>query len=149
MKIQRATAKHIPDIVPLVEEYWRFEAIVDFNPQRIRMQIERVLLEPALGAVWIAEKNANLIGYLIMVYVFSLEHYGTTAEIDELFVLSSEREKGVGVQLLNIAESEAVQVGCTNVSLQLSKNNGKAREFYRRQGYTERSSYELLEKELV
>jgi GNAT superfamily N-acetyltransferase len=85
---------------------------------------------------------------LLAVYVFSLEHLDITAEIDELFVLSSQRGRGIGAQLLNVAESEFRRVGCTNVSLQLSRHNHSARAFYGRHEYDERSGYELVDKML-
>jgi hypothetical protein len=88
------------------------------------------------------------VGYLLAVYVFSLEHLGLTAEIDELFVLPSQRGRGVGAELLRCAEAEFLRAGCTNVSLQLSRGNDAARAFYHRHGYSERSAYELLDRML-
>lgn len=87
-------------------------------------------------------------GYPLLVYVFSLEHFGLTAEIDEFFVLPGHRGRGLGNGLLAAAESEAHRAGCSNISLQLSRDNCDVREFYHRQGYCERSSFELLEKSL-
>lgn len=107
-----------------------------------------MLSEPGLGAGWLAVSEAVPVGYLLAVYVFSLEHLGLTAEIDEFYVVPSQRGRGVGAELLKTAEGEFVRMGCTNVSLQLSKNNGLARSFYHRHGYAERSGYELLDKML-
>ena len=87
-------------------------------------------------------------GYVLAVYVFSLEHLGLTAEIDELFVLPARRGQGVGAQQLRAAEAEFVRRGCTNAALQLSRTNQPAREFYLRQAYRARSGYELLDKSL-
>jgi ribosomal protein S18 acetylase RimI-like enzyme len=92
--------------------------------------------------------DGQLVGYLVAVYVFSLEHFGLTAEIDEFMVLDQHRSHGVGSALLKIAESTFAQAGCTNVSLELSRRNDGARAFYHRQGYSERSRYELLDKAL-
>jgi GNAT superfamily N-acetyltransferase len=78
----------------------------------------------------------------------SLEHLGLTAEIDEFFVLPSQRGHGVGAELLKADESEILRAGCTNASLQLSRTNDSARAFYHRHGYTERAAYELLDKRL-
>jgi ribosomal protein S18 acetylase RimI-like enzyme len=89
------------------------------------------------------------VGYLVAVYVFSLEHLGLTAEIDEFMVLDQHRGHGVGSALLGIAESTFTCAGCTKVSLQLSRRNDAARAFYHRQGYSERSGYELLDKALL
>ena len=63
-------------------------------------------------------------------------------------MLPAQRGNGVGSALLRRAESELVRVGCTNVSLQLLHGNDSARGFYHRQGYVERSGYEILDKEL-
>ena len=87
-------------------------------------------------------------GYLLAVYVFSLEHLGLTAEIDEFFVVPARRGQGTGAALLRAAEAEFRQAGCTNVALQLSRSNDSARAFYRRYDYAERSGYELLDKML-
>jgi GNAT superfamily N-acetyltransferase len=92
--------------------------------------------------------NGKPAGYLLAVYVFSLEHLGVTAEIDEFFVLPSCRGHGAGSQLLQAAEAEFARMKCTNVSLQLGRGNDTARTFYRRQGYSERAGFELLDKML-
>lgn len=147
-QIQRATTKDVPALLPLIAEYWSFEAIPGFEPHRVAAQLTRLLSEPGFGAGWFAASEAVPVGYLLAVYVFSLEHLGLTAEIDEFYVVPSQRGRGVGDELLKAAEAEFVQKGCTNVSLQLSRNNGLARNFYHRHGYTERSGYELLDKML-
>ena len=85
-----------------------------------------------------ASRNGPPVGYLLAVYVFSLEHLGLTAEIDEFFVLPSARGRGIGEELLRLAEAEFVRRGCTNVSLQLGRGNDRARTFYRALGYGER-----------
>lgn len=126
IRIQRATANNALALIPLVAEYWRFEAIADFEPERVTVQIKRLLSDPGLGAGWIAYVEDVPVGYLFAVYVFSLEHLGVTAEIDELFVLPSERGKGIDTELLKVAESEFLRSGCTNVSLQLSRSNDAA-----------------------
>ena len=97
---------------------------------------------------WVARVRGEAVGYLLAVYVFSLEHLGLTAEIDEFFVLPSARSRGIGEELLRLAEAEFVRRGCTNVALQLGRGNGRARVFYRAHGYGERAGYDLLDKML-
>ncbi|QKE62058.1 GNAT family N-acetyltransferase [Aquipseudomonas campi] len=146
--IQQATANDVPTLLPLVATYWRFEGIADFEQERAAAQLTRLFTNPELGAGWIAFVDGLAVGYLLAVHVFSLEHLGLTAEIDELFVHSSQRGKGIGGKLLQNAETECVRRGCTNIALQLSRNNDSAREFYHRLGYAPRSGYELLDKRL-
>ena len=146
--IRPAEIKDVPGLLWLVEEYWRFEDVSDFDPAQVTFQLERLLADPALGSGWIASDGREAVGYLLAVYVFSLEHLGLTAEIDEFFVLPSRRGHDIGSNLLKIAEEEFVRRRCTNVSLQLGRGNERARTFYRQHGYGERTGYELLDKML-
>lgn len=143
------TAQDIPALLPLVEQYWLFEDIAGFDAARIGRELGRAVADPRLASGWIAFVRGEAVGYLLAVYVFSLEHLGLTAEIDEFFVLPSARGKGVGDALLKLAEAEFVRRGCTNVALQLGKGNDGARTFYRAHGYADRAGFELLDKMLV
>ena len=146
--VRRTVAADIPALLPLIEQYWAFEDIAGFDPARVGRELGRLFADPQLGAGWIAEMNGKAAGYLLAVYVFSLEHLGVTAEIDEFFVLPSRRGHGAGSQLLQAAEAEFTRMNCTNVSLQLGRGNDAAREFYRRHGYSDRAGFELLDKML-
>ena len=148
-EIRQATIEDVPVLVQLVQDYWDFESIPGFESLRVAAQLHRLLAEPRLGCGWIAVTDSLVVGYLLAVYVFSLEHLGLTVEIDELFVVPDERGRGVGAALLKTAEATLISTGCTNVSLQLSRGNESARAFYRRHGYRERSGYELLDKMLL
>jgi GNAT superfamily N-acetyltransferase len=146
--VRPLAAADIPSLLPLVEQYWLYEDITHFDPARVAQQLKRLCDEPSLGSGWIAGARGGLVGYLLAMYVFSLEHLGLTAEIDEFFVLPSARGKGTGDALLKAAEAEFTARGCTNVALQLGRGNDHARVFYRAHGYRERSGYELLDKML-
>jgi GNAT superfamily N-acetyltransferase len=148
-QIRTAVASDVPRLLPLIEQYWRFEGIVGFEATLVAAQCTRLLSMAQLGCGWIAEVDGTAVGYLLAVYVFSLEHLGLTAEIDEFFVTPAARAQGVGTRLLHAAEALFVQKGCTNVSLQLARVNDPGREFYRRHAYRDRSGYELLDKSLA
>jgi GNAT superfamily N-acetyltransferase len=145
-QLRRATLADIPALLGLVEQYWGFEKLPGFDAARIATQLERLLTEERLGCGWLARVGGEPAGYLLAVYVFSLEHFGLTAEIDELFVLPRHRTHGVGSMLLDAAEKAFAQAGCANVSLQLSRANTAGRAFYRSRGYAERAAFELLDK---
>ncbi len=146
--IRPVTAQDIPALLPLIEQYWLFEDLAGFDPARVGRELGRAIADPKLASGWIAVVRGEAVGYLLAVYVFSLEHLGLTAEIDEFFLLPSARGKGVGVALLRLAEAEFVRRGCTNVFLQLGKGNDAARAFYRAHGYGEREGFDLLDKML-
>jgi ribosomal protein S18 acetylase RimI-like enzyme len=148
MVVRRANTGDIAALLALVAQYWQFESLPGFQPATVRAALESLLSSPAVGAVWLATEAQRPLGYLTLVYVFSLEHLGMTAEIDEFFVLPEHRASGVGSQLLREAEVESVRQACSNISLQISTSNQRANEFYRRHGYAERPGFQLLEKSL-
>jgi hypothetical protein len=50
-RIQRATASDVPALLPLVAEYWKFEAICGFEPQRVDLLWE-LGLEVEVKTCW-------------------------------------------------------------------------------------------------
>src|ERR1041384_8321430 len=94
--IHAATVEDIDSLLPMVAEYWRFENIEGFDPARMRALLTRVLEDPSLSRVSIAHVFRQPAAYLLAVFVFSLEHQGLTAEIDEFFVVPQHRGLGIG-----------------------------------------------------
>jgi len=140
MQIRPATRTDIPQLLTLIRRYWDFEGITGF---------EALLADSAAGAIWVAESQRTLCGYLIVVLVLSVEHCGLMGEIDEFFVLPEARSHGTGVRLLAAAEDALARRGCVRLQLQLGAANTRARAFYQRHGYGPRSGYELYDKPLV
>jgi GNAT superfamily N-acetyltransferase len=149
VEIHAAAPTEVEVLLPMVEQYWRFEAIEGFDAARIRSLLTRVLEDANLGRAWIATMYGEPAGYLLAVYVFSLEHQGLTAEIDEFFVVPAHRGLGLGNQMLEVAEAQFRIQGCTNVSLALGRSNEAARKFYRRHGFDGRPGFELVSKALT
>jgi GNAT superfamily N-acetyltransferase len=143
-----AVPEDIDALLPMVEEYWLFENIEGFDPARMRALLARVLEDASLGRAWIARVYGEPAGYLLAVYVFSLEYQGLTAEIDEFFVVPQHRGLGIGASMLAAAEAQFRLEECTNVSLQLGRSNEAARRFYRQHGFEDRDGYELVSKML-
>jgi GNAT superfamily N-acetyltransferase len=148
MIIRTAVASDVPPLLSLVRRYWEFEGIAGFDALRVELLLQRLVGSPGLGEIFVAVNGAQLCGYLALVHVFSLEHGGLMAEIDELFVLPAARAQGVGGRLLAAAEQALRQRGCVRLQLQLGVANAAARSFYERRGYGGRAGYQLLDKPL-
>jgi GNAT superfamily N-acetyltransferase len=148
VEIRAALPADVPALLALVRRYWEFEGIDGFDALRVELTLQRLLATPALGAAWVASAGGTFAGYLIAVYVLSIEHQGLMAEIDELFVLPQARAQGIGAQLLAAAERALAARGCVRLQLQLGVGNAAARAFYERRGYAARSGYALLDKPL-
>lgn len=148
MLIRLATNSDIPGVASLVERYWEFESIGGFDRSRVETLLGRLLAEPRSGACWVAESEGRVCGYLLAVFMFSLEHGGTMAEIDEVFVSREMRSAGLGALLVARVERDLAERGLVRLQLQLGTDNDRARKFYERQGFRPRAGYELLDKPL-
>jgi GNAT superfamily N-acetyltransferase len=145
---RRVAAWDIPQLLPLARLYWESEGIAGFDAGRTAALLGRLCAEPALGSAWVAESDAELVGYLVAVSVFSLEHQGVMAEIDEFFVIDAARGQGAGAALLDELEGALAAAGCVRLQLQLGVDNHRARAFYERRGFRGRDGYTLLDKPL-
>ena len=146
--VRSATSKDVPALAGLVERYWKFELIGGFARTRIEMLLTEFLAAPERGACWVVESDGQVRGYLLAVFMFSLEHGGLMAEIDEFFVADELRAMGSGSRLLARAERDLAERGLVRLQLQLGVDNRRARHFYERHGFTRRAGFELLDKAL-
>ncbi|MFC4273153.1 GNAT family N-acetyltransferase [Sneathiella chungangensis] len=146
--IRLAEKSDIDALLPLIEGYWRFEGFPNFEEARIRRNLDWLFRHRDAGEVHLALKRGQAIGYLLLVYNFSLEHAGLMADIDEFYIADAHRSKGTGAALLAAAEATARARGCRSLMLQVGQRNTRARAFYVKTGFHPRSGFELLEKEL-
>jgi GNAT superfamily N-acetyltransferase len=148
MRIRRAALPDIPQLLRLVRRYWEFEGLTHFGALKVELVLKHLVANESAGAVWVAEDGAGLAGYLILVFVVSVEHGGLMAEIDELYVCEGQRARGTGGGLLAACEREVRRRGCMRLQLQIALANEAARGFYARRGFSPRAGYTLLDKPL-
>jgi GNAT superfamily N-acetyltransferase len=148
MLIRFASTDDAAAIAALVERYWEFESIEGFDRLRVATLLAQLISDPQRGACWVAEAGGRLCGYLLAVFVFSLEHGGLMAEIDEVFVSDEFRSAGLGSLLVTRAERDLAERGMVRLQLQLGVHNESARRFYQRHGFLRRAGYELFDKAL-
>jgi ribosomal protein S18 acetylase RimI-like enzyme len=148
VSVRSAMPQDVPALATLVQHYWEFESLDGFARARAEMLLGDLLSKPERGACWLAEAEGQVCGYLLAVFVFSLEHGGLMAEIDELFVSEELRSAGAGSLLLARADRDLAERGLVRLQLQIGVDNHRARHFYERHGFTRRAGYELLDKAL-
>ena len=147
--IRTASPNDVPALVNLVGQYWQFENLPGFDARRAERLLRAALFVDDRARCWMAEQAGEVGGYLLAVLVFSLEHGGMMAEIDEFFVTPAFRRRGVGAALLGEAEKALQASGVMRLQLQLGSGNARARDFYIARGYGRRSGFDLWDKALT
>ena len=94
-----------------------------------------------------AALQKNAVGYLVICFDYSLEYGGKGAWVDELFVAAEHRGKGIGTELLDLAETVSRELGARMLHLEVSHGN-RAVELYQRRGFVDHRRF-LMSKWLV
>src|SRR5450432_2145489 len=118
MPVRLAALADVAGIAALAGRYWEFEGIGGFDRLRIESILGNLISTPELGACWVAEADGRLCGYLVAVFMLSLEHGGLMAEIDEVFVSQEMRSAGLGSMLVTTAERDLLERGLRRLQLQ-------------------------------
>ena len=87
-----------------------------------------------------------MLGYLVVVFLMSLEYRGIAAEIDELYVDRMERGRGVGESLLQAAGKKLKQQGIASISLRVGKSNRAGIRFYEKLGFRRRNEFLVMDR---
>jgi len=148
VQIRQARPTDVEVLVPLIASYWRYDGIDGVDEGRLTRQIEEFLAQPAFGQAWLADVDGVAGGYLICTFVYSFEHGGLMAEIDEVFVEQGLRGQGIGQALVAEALHDLSARGCHALQMQVADDNGAAKDFYRRLDFTEKAGYRLWIKAL-
>jgi GNAT superfamily N-acetyltransferase len=123
-------------LLPMMEALWAHEGIA-FDAAAIWKALALLFSDPGLGRVWLTLVEDAIAGYAMGTWGFSTEQGGRFLLLDELFVLPEFRGMGVGTATLAFVEREAEREGAGAVRVEVSVENGPARELYRAAGYAD------------
>ncbi len=87
--------------------------------------------------------DAEVIGYVVLTFGFSLEFHGRAALLDELYVREQFRGRGAGKASLQWIEAICRREGVHAVRLEVERANTHARAVYRQAGYVAHDRYVL------
>ncbi|MFI5399492.1 MAG: GNAT family N-acetyltransferase [SAR324 cluster bacterium] len=134
-RIRAATAADLETVTALRREYCPLDGVV-FDPERNRAALTRLLGDPGLGRLWVAEDGTLAAGYVCLCTGFSLE-FGRDAFVDELYVRERQRHRGLGRALLETAIAACSGMNVEALHLLVAPGNVRARGLYERRGFAE------------
>jgi GNAT superfamily N-acetyltransferase len=147
ISIARATSADLESLLPMMRNMQEDDPWSEaFREPMVLANLAELLQNPVYGIVYLVREENTLIGYLVICFDYSLEYRGKGAWIDELFVEASHRGKGVGTQLLNLAETASREHHAKFLHLEVTHGN-PAIELYRRRGFLDHHRY-LMSKNL-
>lgn len=111
----------------------RFYAIdhYPFDAAIARGALQNLILEAFYGAVWLILDAAQPVGYVVLVWGYSLEYRGRDATIDEIYIEPDYRGRGIGRATLGFVEQECQRRGVRALHLEVERSNIHAQRLYR------------------
>lgn len=136
MTFRPAVLADIPLLTELRATFHAFEPFPRPLPEAQQTALlEHVLTTSAAGRAWLLEVDGAVAGYLVLTFGFSLEYGGTTALLDELFLLDTFRGRGLGAEALAFVADFCQKAGFTVVQLEVDCGNLAAQRLYERAGF--------------
>lgn len=133
MRVYQATASDVKDVSKLFDQYRMFykqtsniEGAEAFISERIQKNE---------SVIFVVEEDGEFLGFTQLYPSFSSVSMKKLWILNDLFVTSSARKKGVAQLLLNTAKEFAIETKAKSVDLQTANDNKAAQALYEKNGY--------------
>ena len=119
----------IETIVPMMQEFYAIDNYpIDVS---ISKQLFLEFLEKEhLGRAYLISEKEQILGYIILTFVFSFEYKGAIAFLDELYISEKARGKGIGKLALDFIHKEAISLDLKIIYLEIEGHNEVAQKLY-------------------
>lgn len=119
----------IENIIQLMGEFYRIDNY-PFDIEISRELFNQFLTDENLGKAWLILYQNEIVGYVILTYVFSFEYQGKIAFLDELYIRENARGKGIGKETIAFIQQEAPKLSLKIIYLEVETHNDAAQKLY-------------------
>jgi GNAT superfamily N-acetyltransferase len=131
-------------LVEMMRDFNAHERIA-FDESEVRAVLTQLFANDSYGLACLILLGAEVAGYVVITFGFSIEFRGRDALIDELFVKDEFRGRGLGAAALRHAEGVCRERGIRALHLEVDRGNTRAQSVYARAGFADRGNH-LLNK---
>lgn len=134
--LKEAAAEDCDLLVSLMAEFYAESGYL-LNRERARVAFDHLLRNPGAGRVWILRHASEDAGYIVLTLGYSMEYGGTDAFVDDLYVRSGHRGRGLGRMALNAVRQASELLGVRAIHLEVGRDNHAAQSLYRKAGFVD------------
>lgn len=133
LTVRRAAASDVAALVGLMHDFYA-ESGFELDHAWAAASFARLLADPALGCVWLAQDGALPAGHAVLTLRYTMEHGGLGGYIDDLYVRPEFRRIGAATALLSQLFAESRVRGCKSVQVEAGESNVAALAVYAKFG---------------
>ena len=134
LEIGTAQAADLGPIIQLLRTQLEEHDIV-LTGQALQRATQGLIEDHALGRILTARLGGELVGVAVISFLWTLEHGGPAAWLDEVYVEPSRRGGGIGRKLVEAAMQVARDSGCIALDLEVDEGHEAAERLYERMGF--------------
>jgi len=120
---------NIDIILPMMQDFYAIDGY-PIDVEVSRKLFEEFIADEKLGRAWLIYFEDEIVGYVILTFVFSFEYKGTIAFLDELYLNEKSRGKGIGKQVVDFIHQEAITLSLKIIYLEVEGHNEMAQKLY-------------------
>jgi GNAT superfamily N-acetyltransferase len=135
-RMRPAGADDIPALLDMMTDFYA-ESGYTLDRAHAERAFKALLGDPRLGRIWIVQHDADDVGYVVVTFVFGMEYGGLMAVVDDFFVRAAHRDVGLGTAALAEVRGICSRLGVRAVSVEVGRDNPRARKVYSRTGFAE------------
>ena len=122
----------IADISIITQMMQDFYAIDNYpiDVEVIKTLFQEFISNEHLGKSWLIYSENEIVGYIILTFIFSFEYGGRIAFVDELFFIETARGKGFGKEAIQFIQREVPKLSLKLLYLEVEPHNENAQKLY-------------------
>ena len=122
----------ISDISIITQMMQDFYAIDNYpmDVEVAKTLFQEFITNEHLGKSWLIYSENEIVGYIILTYIFSFEYGGKIAFLDELFIKETARGKGFGKEAIQFIQQEVPKLSLKLLYLEVEPHNENAQKLY-------------------
>ena len=135
IQFQPLEKKDVDTVTSLMSEFYAIDNY-PFATTIAKNLFEEFLANDNLGKCWLLLWNQEIVGYLILTFVFSFEYQGKIAFLDELYIQPKAQGQGIGKSAVAFAKIQSEELGLKLLYLEVEEHNLSAQQLYLKSGFT-------------
>ena len=127
----------ISDIDIIVKMMQEFYAIDNYpiDTTISKSLFKEFIADKNLGKAWLILSDNEIVGYVILTFIFSFEYQGKIAFLDELYLSKKARGKGIGSKAVAFIIEESKKSSLKLIYLEIENHNQNAQKLYIASGF--------------
>ena len=129
VQFKNLETSQIETITQMMQEFYA----IDNYPIDIEVSkklFQEFISDGKLGKSWLIYDDSEIVGYVILTFIFSFEYGGKIAFLDELYLKESARGKGIGKQTIHFIKEQAKLLNVKLLYLEVENHNENAQKLY-------------------